>query len=75
MKLILKYLGFTTNNGEYGSARKLTAFAFVVFAGWLHYKHAATAPASFLLIDVGAICVMFGLTTYENLNHQSDKEI
>jgi hypothetical protein len=75
MKRLLKYLGFTTKNGEYGSARKLTAFAFVIFAAYLHYKHAAAAPASFLLIDVGAICVMFGLTTYEKLTDKSDKEI
>ena len=68
MKKLLKYLGFTQNGSEYGSARKLTAFAFVFFSGYLHYKHAAASPATFLLIDVGAICVMFGLTTYENIN-------
>lgn len=70
MKKLLKYLGFT-NGSEYGSARKLTAFAFVVFCGWLHYTHAASAPATFLTIDVGAICVMFGLTTYENITQRN----
>lgn len=72
MKKLLRYLGFTQNGSEFGSARKLTAFAFVIFSGYLHYKHAAASPATFLLIDVGAICVMFGLTTYENITKRID---
>jgi len=70
MKRLLKLLGFTAKDGNYASARRLTAFAFVIFSAWLHYAHAAAAPATFLLIDVGAICVMFGLTTYESINQR-----
>ena len=51
MKKVFKYFGFTANGGQYASARKLTAFAFVIFAAFLHWKCASIDPVSFLIAD------------------------
>jgi hypothetical protein len=66
MRRFLKLFGFTAN-GENGSARKLTAFAFVLFAAYLHLKHADTDPLSFLICDCCVVLISLGIVTAEQV--------
>lgn len=67
MKKVFKYFGFTANGGHYASARKLTAFAFVIFAAFLHWKCASIDPVSFLIADCVVILVALGIVTAEQV--------
>jgi len=67
MKKLFKYFGFTANGGQYASARKLTAFAFVIFAAFLHWKCCTIDPVSFLIADSIVILVALGIVTAEQV--------
>lgn len=67
MKKLFKYFGFTANGGQYASARKLTAFAFVIFAAFLHWKCCTIDPVSFLIADSVVILVALGIVTAEQV--------
>jgi uncharacterized membrane protein len=67
MKKLFKFFGFTANNGQNASARKLTAFAFVVMAAFMHWKHGQSDPVSFLIADCVVILVALGIVTAEQI--------
>lgn len=50
------------------SARKLTAFVFVIFAGYIHWKYLSFDNCiNALMIDAGVTLVALGIITAQNL--------
>lgn len=60
---------------EGGSAKKLTAFAFMVLVAWLHFVYVDKDNAiEFLIVDVSALLTLLGVSTIDKiqqLKHQS----
>ena len=67
--MINKLLGSfdnTTKNSY--SARKLTAFAFVLFSGYLHIKYVNEENAiNFLMVDALTALLCLGIITFEQV--------
>lgn len=77
MKKLTKWLIGSFDVGTNGgSAKKLTAFAFMLLVGWLHFVYADKDNAiEFLIVDVSAILTLLGVSTIDKiqqLKHQSN---
>ena len=73
-----KLVGSFDNNSKSFSARKLTAFAFVVFSGYIHVRYVGPENAiEALLVDAGTALLCLGIITFEQVikfkNGESDK--
>jgi len=73
-----KLIGSFDNSTKAFSARKLTAFAFVVFSGYIHWKYVNHDNAiEALLVDAGTALLCLGIITFEQVikfkNGESDK--
>ena len=69
MKDLIKSIINSFNTTEKGaSARKLTAFWFVVLVSYVHYQHLHESNAiEFLVIDVGAVLVLLSVITIQDM--------
>jgi hypothetical protein len=68
MKIIQNIINSFSNSKEGFSARKMTAFAFVLLAAWLHYKwvdHDNAVQA--LIVDCSVILICLGIITAQNI--------
>jgi len=62
-----------TDDGS--SAKKLTAFAFMVLVGWLHIVFVDKNNAlEFLIVDVSAILTLLGVATIDKLQQMKNKD-
>ncbi len=68
-QFIQKILGsFDTHTKSSFSARKLTAFAFVVFAAYIHVRYVTPDNAiEALLVDAGTALLCLGIITFEQV--------
>ena len=59
---------FDNKNPHTFSGRKLTAFAFVVFSGYIHIRFVNTENAiEALLVDAGTALLCLGIITFEQV--------
>ena len=77
MKKLTRWLIGSFDVGtEGGSAKKLTAFAFMVLVAWLHFVYVDKDNAiEFLIVDVSALLTLLGVSTIDKiqqLKHQSN---
>jgi hypothetical protein len=77
MREIINNVLLSFENSKQGfSGRKLTAFVIVVMVVIAHIKWLWAGDFTMLneifLTDYGFICVLFGMTTYQNLKQKSD---
>lgn len=71
------YNSFKNTNDNKFSARKLTAFTFVCFAGYIHYKYINTTNAiDGLIVDSVITLLLLGIITAQDVLKfkKSDKE-
>lgn len=67
-KLILKLINSYDNKTDGFSARKLTAYAFVLFSCYIHYKFINFDNSiEALMIDSAVVLVALGIITAQNL--------
>jgi len=63
-----KWLAGSFESGPHGaSARKLTAFACIMFAGYCHQFVTKETASTFLVIDLSACLVALGIVTMEQI--------
>lgn len=73
-KLFIWLLGSFNINENGGSAKKLTAFAFMVLTVFLHWKFVDKENAiEFLLVDVSAVLASLGIATFDKIQMRNSK--
>ncbi len=73
-KLFTWLLGSFNVDENGGSAKKLTAFAFMVLTLFLHVKFVDKDNAiEFLLVDVSAVLASLGIATFDKIQMRNSK--
>lgn len=73
-KLFTWFLGSFNIDENGSSAKKLTAFAFMILVIFLHAKFVDISNAiEFLLVDVSAVLAALGIATFDKIQMRNSK--